>query len=282
MRINLFIPMLIVLGCLFGCPGFPPTPSPEPSASDTAAMGANAAVTLGYHSTKASPTPAPPLPPAPDAQCSNCKGKAWVGDGTVFSPCPVCNPDGKKPRIKEPMEELPDKIGQVLKPSFERMIEKLDVIGAVTKAAIQVTPIVTPAPAVAPAALPPPASQPTSSILVPAQKPAIQGVPPPVKDQSFVDKVPGHWTWPKNQTIRQHLINDILVGGHGQSITYLNGRTDEELKSLHDSLHEGLTVGMAAIQTTKSTVYSSDVIWQNGCPDGMSCPNKVQTYRRRW
>lgn len=29
------------------------------------------------------------------AKCASCGGKRWLGDGTVRTPCPECNPEGK-------------------------------------------------------------------------------------------------------------------------------------------------------------------------------------------
>lgn len=60
---------------------------------------AHVAVSLGKTvAIEVSPQPAPDVKPD-NGKCDNCDGSGWLGDSRVFTPCPVCNADGKKPRV---------------------------------------------------------------------------------------------------------------------------------------------------------------------------------------
>lgn len=86
MRYLLVLLLVLCTGCL-------PEDETKPTAEDIAEV----AVTLGKYDGVATKPPVNPVKPDSDV-CTNCNGVGWVGDTRVFSPCPVCNADGKKPR----------------------------------------------------------------------------------------------------------------------------------------------------------------------------------------
>lgn len=69
-----------------------------------------------------------------------------------------------------------------------------------------------------------------------------------------------HWTYPGS-------ISGHLLSGHGLQFGDISGLTDEQMKTMHDELHEG----------TRVSVYSSST-----CPNG-NCPRQTSQPRLfRW
>lgn len=137
----MFITLLLVLGCLFGCdviiPSGPSTVTVDDMAYDVGHFSTSLASTNG------SPNPAPPKPD--NGKCQNCNGLGWIGDGRVWASCPECNADEHIPRprseggdqsivtpqpdLKAELQLLPEATAKAtagaMAPLFDRMIDKL-------------------------------------------------------------------------------------------------------------------------------------------------------------
>ena len=245
---------------------------------------AQAAVTLGKLVTLGSnPLPAP----SPSAQCKNCKGVGWLGDRTIWIQCQECNADGRIPKpVKE--EDVSVKIEEAIKPHFDRMIDKLDTFNqTISKFAVP-----TQAPPIPEANEPKPA---TGSTQAPVKEPpkSIKEEPPAVTKKAFpfIDDKPGHWSFP-GSSIHDHLLYDVIINGtlhrgHAQDPALLAGKTEEELKALHDALHEGKTQGFPStsnpiINSGATQMYTPMIQGSSPCPPGQVCPNNRTQTRWGW
>lgn len=83
-------PLLLSVLLLVGC-------TPTNTAKDAEAIAhGRAAAAIEVAAVLAQPSDAPG--PTPNA-CEGCiDGSGWLGDGRIWTPCPVCNADGRKPK----------------------------------------------------------------------------------------------------------------------------------------------------------------------------------------